>query len=269
MSSTIREIFTKQDIAINFIGKQIRPKFKNPVLNYNYPAIVKLAFNDAMTYNSDTGAGGTVFGYKFNSVKGKQYNKKHYNVIENLIYIKQQEMDPTLDVMSYSDYLQSFAIIAIRDALGPNLTSHHLIGRRDVEDEAELEDANEVPQPEDGATQFKDAFYIKGFDERELAALSFVYVYGDFMTRYQKTYTVYHNFEIEYYKYLASEPQPNMYPIDKILVGDSAIKEYVDLFASSKKEFHEAFEDAWVKLHTLGNDDKDLYLEVDTKPFDY
>lgn len=266
--SLFREVLTKQDHAVNFIGKALRPYLKKKTIKSNFSGVIKLAFNDAMTYNPKTGKGGTIFGYKFADIKNKKYNKQHFGLVEEIVYTKDHLSVPELDQMSHSDYLQSFALICMKDAWGPELTDHHLFGRKDAETEADLAGIADVPQPEDGLTLFKDAFLSKGFTERETVALSFMYVYGVFKTDYEKTYTSFDNFENYYFQYLLSEKDPKKHALDKILLGDSSFKENVEKFALSKKEFIEAFSEAWLKLHTLGNDDKPLYLEI-KKYFDY
>lgn len=260
--SVFRTTVSKEGVAMNTIGRHCRKNIKTPVVNYNYPAIVNLAFNDAMTYNPETKKGGAVMTHKFSSQKLKKYNLPFLNVLEELIYHKQHEADYRFDVLSLSDYLQAHSIVAIKDAQGPDLTEYHRIGRQDIESEEDLEGIAEVPQPEDGVVKFKDAFLSKGFVEKDIVALSAIYMYGVYRSHYEKTYTEMPVFKNEYFKYLNDNQSSNKHALDKILLGDAALKEYVELFAKDRKEFFEAFTDAYLRLYTLGNDDKQLHLTL-------
>lgn len=251
-----------EQFAIEAVGLHVRKLFKHRTINYNYPALLKLAFNDAMTYNPETGKGGTVMGLKFRNHKIKSYNKPHLNVLENLLWAKYHDADYRFDTISDSDYLQAFAIIALKEATGPDLTEYLRFGREDATDESQLEGALDVPQPEDGATKFRDAFQAKGFDEREMVALWSIYMYGVYRTAYEKSYTDYYLLNNDYFKYLKNENQDNNYALDKIIKSDKALNEFAEQFATDKKEFHNAFTDAYLKLYTLGNDTKPLYLEL-------
>lgn len=263
--SSIRPIMTESQRAMNAIGLHVRKNFKHRTLKYNYPSLVKLAFNDAMTYNPETGKGGTVMGIRFREQKLKKHNKEHLGVLENLIYMKDHMTDIKFDKFSYSDYLQAHAIVAIKEALGPDLTEYHKIGRVDAQSPEELKGASEVPNPEDGASKFRDLFYEKNFQDKDIVALSFIYMFGVFRTHYERTYTEFSIFENEYYKHIVNGENSSNPALDKILVGDDALKEYVQLFAEDKKEWFDAFSDAYLKLFTLGNDDKPLFLEIPDK----
>mmetsp|Transcript_27300 Transcript_27300/g.24181 ORF Transcript_27300/g.24181 Transcript_27300/m.24181 type:complete len:261 (+) Transcript_27300:26-808(+) len=247
---------TKEHLAIKVIGTVARKFIKTPNVAYNYPALIRLAFNDAMTYNPENGKGGTVFGLSFRDQKLKSYNKPYLNIVENLIWDKENNSDARMDVLSKSDYLQANAIIAIRDTCGPNLCEEHKIGREDATSQEELEGVSEVPQPEDGVTSFRDAFHSKSFDARKLVALASVYNYGEF------SYSTHHKFDNSYFKHLVDPNSVKINALDKILTEDPELYEFVELFATENPEFHEAFSDAWLKLYTLGNDDKKLTLEV-------
>lgn len=229
---------------------------------YNYPALLKLAFNDAMTYNPETGKGGTVMGIRFRGQKTKHWNKPHLSVLEELLWLKEKHADARFDQMSTSDYLQAHAIVGLKDAGGPDLTEYHKIGRRDAESEEDLEGALDVPQPEDGATKFRDAFLEKGFTEREMTAIAWIYIYGTYRSEYEKQYTSSPIFVNDYFKYLVDDSSEKGFALDKILLGENDTKEFVTLFAEENKEFHEAFTDAYLKLYTLGNDDQNLTLEM-------
>ena len=259
----LREIYSKQDLAINAVGKHIRKMFRQRVIDYNYPAIVKLAYNDAITYNPETGKGGTVMGLNFRKQKRNKFNLPYVGIIENMLYLKKFEADARFDPLSNSDYLQSWSIVAIKETGGPDLTEHHKIGRVDATSEEDLEGADAIPDPDKGASAFRDLFYKKGFSDKDLVALSYVYMFGVFKTAYQRSYTNHSVFSNAYYQFLANSNKSHNHSLDKILLGDAALKEYVELFAENKKEFHNAFTDAYLKLHTLGNDDKPFYLEID------
>lgn len=260
--SAFRSAISKEGLAMNAIGLHCRKNFKSRVIAHNYPAILHLAFNDAMTYNPETGKGGTVMTHKFRQQKLKKYNMPYLNVLEDLIWAKDTQASFEFDALSYSDYLQAHAIVAIKEAQGPDLTEFHRIGRQDIESEEDLEGIAEVPQPEDGITSFRDAFTSKGFTDKEIVALSSIYMYGIYRSHYETTYTNHPILHNDYFKYLNDNKNSHKYPLDKILLGDSQLKEYVELFAVERKEFFEAFTDAYLKLYTLGNDDKQLFLEV-------
>lgn len=260
--SVFRATISTEGHAMNSIGKHARKNFKKSVIAFNYPAFVKLAFNDAMTYNPETGKGGTVMTHRFRKYKTKKYNVPHLGVLENLLWLKDCKADYTFDGFSYSDYLQAHAIVALKDSQGPDLTEFHRIGREDAQREEDLEGISEVPQPEDGETAFRDAFVSKGFTDKDLVALSAIYMFGEYKNYYEKTYTSLPVFSNEYFKYLKESGNTEEYQLNKILLNDQALKEYVDLFAEDKKEFYEAFTDAYLKLYTLGNDDKELFLEM-------
>lgn len=260
--SVFRAHISKEGIAMDAIGLHCRKNMKSRVINHNYPSIVKLAFNDAMTYNPETRKGGSIMTLLSRDVKLKKYNKPHLHILEDLLWLKAHQADVRFDRFSNSDYLQAHAIVAIKDASGPDLTEYHKIGREDAQSEEDIDGILDVPQPEDGATQFRDGFEARGFNEKELVALSSIYMYGVYRTHYEKTYTDRHNFGNEYFKYLTENEKPNKFALDQILLSDEKLKEYVELFAKDKKEFFNAFTDAYLKLYTLGNDDRHLFLDV-------
>lgn len=265
--SFFRPTITSQGIAINILSKHCRKILDSRVISNNHPAVVKLAFNDAMTYNPETGKGGTVMGLRFRSQAIKKYNKKHLNVLNAILNAKNTEADYNLDHLSYSDYLQVNAIVSVKVANGPDMTEFHRIGRQDAVSEDELEGCSEVPQPEDGVSKFRDAFEAKGFDLKDMTALSFVYAFGVYWPRIHKLHSNHAQFTNDYYKYLVDQSQPKVFSLDNILLDDPTTKEYVDLFAEKPKEFKDAFSHAWTKLCTLGNDDKQLNLEI--HPIEY
>lgn len=243
------------------IGLQMRKTFKNKVIHYNYPAIVKLAFYDAITYNPETGKGGAKFGLRFNKNKFNKFTKPYANIIEELLWIKKNKADPRFDALSHSDYLQNFSIIGIKDAGGPNMAEFNLFGREDANTEADLEGADEIPDPEKGAAHFIDLFTKKGFSEKDIVALSYIYAFGNSRSYYEKTYTNFHVFDNQYFTNIGD------CSLSKILKGEARLKEYVDLFAKEKKEFYEAFTEAYLKLYTLGSDESKLYFEI--SKYDY
>lgn len=261
MSSVFRSRISSEMVAANQIAFHCRKTLGSKLVKHNYPAVLRLAFNDAMTYNPETSKGGTVMGLKFRASKLKKYNKPYIGVLEALLYNKNLEADYRFDTMSESDYLQAHAITAIKDADGPNLCEYIRVGRKDVATEEELEGMSEVPQPEDGITKFRDAFSSKGFNEKETVALAFIYSFGTFRPRHQMSYTNRSVFNNDYFKYLIDDSQDKKFALDNILLDDSALKEFVELFADKNKEFFDAFCDAYIKLQTLGNDDQNLRLE--------
>mmetsp|Transcript_11811 Transcript_11811/g.13396 ORF Transcript_11811/g.13396 Transcript_11811/m.13396 type:complete len:142 (-) Transcript_11811:22-447(-) len=136
------------------------------------------------------------------------------------------------------------------------MTKENVIGRVDAASEADIEGADEIPDPDKGATHFRDLFHKKGFDEKDIVALSYLYAYGNYRSHYEKTYTRFHVFDNGVYANLGG------CSLSKILLGDATLKQHVDLFAQDKMAFFDAFSDAYLKLHTLGNDGKQLYLEL-------
>ena len=256
-----RQTVFKQDLAMDAIGTHMRKNMKNKIINYNYPAMVKLAFYDAITFNPETRKGGAVFGLRFNKHKFNKFTKPYANIIEELIWIKNHKADPRFDRLSNSDYLQNFSIISIKDAGGPNLAELNLFGREDAKSESDLDGADEIPDPDKGAAHYIDLFRKKGFNEKDIVALSYIYAFGNCKTYYEKSYTNYHVFDNQFYKNIGD------CSLSKILKGDGRLKEYVDLFAKEKKEFYEAFTDAYLKLYTLGNDSEKLFFEIDK--YDY
>lgn len=65
--------------------------------------------------------------------------------MNEIIYLKKDEMDTVLDKVSLSDYFAVSALLVIKEAEGPNLLRDIRFGRQDAKSEREAGDPSQIP----------------------------------------------------------------------------------------------------------------------------
>ena len=89
-------------------------------------------YSDALTYDPSSGKGGLKANFKI----GKPENYKAYQpflgLINEMRYKKETDEHVCLDKFSLSDYINTAALIIIRESDGPNMLTDINYGRKDV-----------------------------------------------------------------------------------------------------------------------------------------
>jgi len=223
---------------------------------------VKLAYNDAISYDSSSKIGGPHANMNLRKVRNYAASKPFVGTIETLrgnLYLS----DSMFSKLSLADYIQLTAYYGILEAEGPFITERYRFGRKDIKDDSQSHSEESIPQPEKGLKAYLQHHSRLGFTPEETAALASIYAFGvvkdpEHFSQEPKINNYY------YQQILTSSPSKGhiQLPLDKLLLEDEEIKRFVEKFAQDNKEFKRAFGDAFIKLSELGYTDNELQ-EVD------
>jgi len=147
----------------------------------DFVTLWRIAFFDSMTFNGKTG------GSKMAAMLRPQIRKNPETLafFEYLKAYKTLEAPYYCDKMSYSDFVQFAAAEALLFQNGTKTIHLMQYGRKDAT-EQEAKEFGVAPCPKEGVVKFKDEFNKRGFEDKEIVALSFFYSAGKFIHQNQK-----------------------------------------------------------------------------------
>ncbi|QDZ17867.1 heme peroxidase [Chloropicon primus] len=212
------------------------------------PALLRLVFHDAGTYERSTGRGGSNGSVRFELDRPESRGlKRGLNVVEA---VKKRIRAKSKVDLSYADLIVVLGAWAVKACGGPEIEV--LLGRRD----SSVADAeNMIPDENLPVVGIKDAFSRMGLDTRDLVALSGSHAlggkgFGDPLT-----------FDNEYYKTILKKPWLNKkdemaqmigIPSDRVLPDDPECRKIVKEFADDEQKFFQQFTESYSKMATLG-----------------
>ncbi|KAJ3235041.1 hypothetical protein HDU81_000859 [Chytriomyces hyalinus] len=218
------------------------------------PAAVRLAWHDAGTYTL-AGSGGPHAQKRFISVAQDSGLSATMSLLEPLKTKYPQ--------ISYADLWSFAGAVAVANSGGPSVK-----WRPNRADAVDVFDdpftANDLPIPQWNAAELKRFFYAKGFNDREIVALTGGHCLGGVpgLGPWTSTPLVFNN---AFFVLLNNPNQytavPNgfrnrdgliMLPSDMALIEDPTFAQYVRQYAQDEEVFFNDFASAWEKLSELG-----------------
>ena len=150
-----------------FVGASFRRSLTTQNERFPWHQWVRLVYNDALTYNPQTGSGGVKAAWRHRQFGNSPLNKALLGYANHLENLKANESVP-FDKCSLADYSVGAAFSTIQFADGPIMLDEFAWGRKDATSEAECGSLDNVPQP-NGYIQRLDSL---GFDSNEIVALA-------------------------------------------------------------------------------------------------
>ncbi|KAL1520610.1 hypothetical protein AB1Y20_022184 [Prymnesium parvum] len=228
------------------------------------PAFVRLAWNDAATYNATDGKFGPRASMRFEPEASHPSNKGLQYARELLEPIKQ-----AVPLISYADLWQLAAVVSIEMMGGPKIPFR--MGRVDASGPEECAPAGLLPGAHDTAEQLRRVFYRMGFEPDHLVALMGAHTLG----RCHPQYSGFNgpwtsdplSFDNQYFKDLLNKQWAQtgdiyttalledtiMLPSDHLLASDHQFALWADAYAHDESLFFSSFSLAFEKLGELGH----------------
>ena len=114
--------------AMFFVGSSFRRSLTTHKQRFPWHYWVRLVYNDALTYDPNTGKGGVRANWKMRSFGNSPLNKSMYGYMNYLEHLKANE-SATFDKCSLADYSVAAAFTAITMADGPRMLDGFAWGR--------------------------------------------------------------------------------------------------------------------------------------------
>ena len=105
---------------------------------------MRLAYNDALTYDAATGTGGVKASWKFREFAKAPQNKAMQGLVVELDHLKASE-ESVFDKLSHADFAVAAAYTTITWAGGPVMLDEFYYGRKDAASVAECGKLESVP----------------------------------------------------------------------------------------------------------------------------
>lgn len=222
---------------------------------------VRLAYNDALTFNPQNGKGGVKASWRFREFAKDPLNKDMQHFAVYLQNLKANESVP-FDKLSFADYAVAAAFTTIQEAGGPVMLDDFSFGRKDAATASECGSIKNVPSEKNYVSHLTTL----GFSEKEIVALASIESFGIHRDPKQSRWSSHPKFETYFYKQLLTSSDP--LPLKEALLGSPSLKETVEHFAENKADYDKSFKEAFVKLCDLGHSsdrlvDVEMFLHDD------
>ncbi|KAL1520688.1 hypothetical protein AB1Y20_022257 [Prymnesium parvum] len=230
------------------------------------PSFIRLAWNDAATFDAATGKYGPRASMRFNPEASNPSNRGLERARELLRPIQQ-----VLISLSHADVWQLAAVVSIRTMGGPRIPFY--AGRKDAVGPEDCAPEGRLPGAHASAEQLRAVFSRMGFSDSEIVALAGAHTVGvcrvrnsGFRGPWDRTST---RFDNAYFRGLldasswayngsqynsVSGDGTMMLPADLQLVADASFATWSRLFAREELLWFQVFSDAFQKLSQLGHD---------------
>ena len=117
-----------------FIGSSFRRTLTDKSQRFPWHQWVRLAYNDALTYDPSTGKGGVKASWRFREIGRAPQNRALLGLAVELQNMKANEELP-FDKLSMADYTVAAAMTTIQWADGPVMLDEFAYGRKDASSE--------------------------------------------------------------------------------------------------------------------------------------
>lgn len=177
-----------------FIGSQFRRTLVDKSQRFPWHHWVRLAYNDALTYDPSTGKGGVKASWRFREFARSPQNKALLGLAVELQNLKANGEVP-FDKLSNADFAVAAAFTTIQWADGPVMLDEFAYGRKDA---ASAEDCgSNAPISQDSYVAKLQAM---GFTDEEVVALASVEGFGVTRDPEHARWSTYPKFGTYYYK---------------------------------------------------------------------
>ncbi|KAK6922573.1 hem peroxidase [Dillenia turbinata] len=196
------------------------------------PLMLRLALNDAETYDANAKRGGPDGSIRFEEV----YKRKENEGLEEAIKFC-EELKAKHPKITYADLYQLAGVVAVEVTGGP--TIDFFPGRKDS-----LKPPKEglLPDATKGVQHLKDIFYRMGISDKDIVALSGGRTLGKAKDPMK--------FDNTYFKELLENESKGT--ADKGLLEDPTFRRYVKLYADNEEAFFKDYAASHKKLSELG-----------------
>lgn len=155
-----------------FIGSSFRRTLTDKSQRFPWHQWVRLAYNDALTYDPSTGKGGVKASWRFREYSKAPQNKALLGLAVELQQLKANEEVP-FDKLSMADYAVAAAFTTIQWAEGPVMLDEFAYGRKDATSAGECGSNTPIAQG-----SYVANLQAKGFSDEEIVALASVEAFG-------------------------------------------------------------------------------------------
>uniref|UniRef100_A0A061S8Z4 L-ascorbate peroxidase n=1 Tax=Tetraselmis sp. GSL018 TaxID=582737 RepID=A0A061S8Z4_9CHLO len=223
--------------------------FKECVTTVKAPAVLRVLFHDAGTFDISSMDGGANASVRFELDRPENKGlKRGLSCIEKVYSVVQTTSAG--QKLSFADTIALAAAYAVGSTKGPRIEMP--IGRADA---TEADPEGRLPDETAPISELKSNFKQKGFTVKEFVALCGSHTLGN------KGFGDPAVFDNEYFKILLNQPwnDPSNemgkmigLPSDRVLITDEECLELVHMYAKDKDLFFADFSSALVKLSALG-----------------
>ena len=213
---------------------------------------LRIVYNDALTYDPATKKGGLRANFQHSRVARAPQNRDYQLLMHELAYLKEDQVDITLDKVSVSDYIAFASMLVIKEAEGPDMTLDWKYGRKDVKNASQAGDVNQIPT----GSNFKENLRGKGFENEEIVALASIQTFGLIQDPKKSDISKFPKLDNFVFKHALTKGT-NSQEMDAV-ARDNELNEIVKKFAEDNKAYHQSFKAAFVKMINLGHDEADL-----------
>lgn len=177
-----------------FIGSSFRRTLTDKSQRFPWHQWVRLAYNDALTYDPISGKGGVKASWRFREYSKAPQNKALLGLAVELQQLKANEEVP-FDKLSMADYAVAAAFTTIQWAEGPVMLDEFAYGRKDATSAGECGSNTPIAQG-----SYVANLQAKGFSDEEIVALASVEAFGVMRDPEQARWSTFPKFDNFYYK---------------------------------------------------------------------
>ncbi|XP_020085140.1 probable L-ascorbate peroxidase 3 isoform X1 [Ananas comosus] len=234
------------------------------------PLMLRLAWDDAGTYDKETNTGGPNGSIRFEEYKhSASYDlKSAIDLLGFAVAMDREEsvkkaMELNIEIQSiyrrelvkaqhpkitYADLYQLAGVVAVEATGGP--TIDFVPGRKDS---AVCANEGLLPDFSKGAQHLRDVFYRMGLSDKDIVALSGGQILERSILNVDGSQNIFLKFDNSYFvKLLKEESAQLLHPLDKALVDDPAFRSYVEQYAKDEDAFFKDYAESHKKLSELG-----------------
>lgn len=184
-----------------FIGSSFRRTLTDKSQRFPWHQWVRLAYNDALTYDPSTGKGGVKASWRFREIGRAAHNRPLLGLAVELQNLKANEELP-FDKLSMADYSVAAAFTTIQWADGPVMLDEFAYGRKDASSAEECGSTSQV-----SSDAYVANLQAKGFSDEEIVALASVEAFGITRDPEQARWSAFPKFDNYYYKQVLTNAQ--------------------------------------------------------------
>ena len=235
------------------VRSAVREAFARSIPSARYPAVLRLVFHDAGTYDVRTGTGGANASVQFELDRPESRGLKRG--LRPVQEAQQLLQGGPAAALSFADLICLAGAYVVEAAGGPSITVP--LGRVDA---AAADPPGRIPEETLSGPELRAHFAKSGFTTQEFVALCGAHTLGS------KGFGDPVTFDNTYYKTLLEKPwaAPNMtaeqkamtshigLPSDKALPEDAECLPYIKLYAQDSRRFYHDFAEAYKKLSVAG-----------------
>jgi len=260
LSSTTAAYAATKTVQNEEVRKNLRQVLESKIQKTKCPAVLRVAFHDAGTFNKTSNDGGMNGSVLYELGRPESFGlKRGLNPIKEVYEeMKARGFGDDTGGVSLADCIACAGAYAVELTGGPKFLESVPLGRKDA---SSADPENRMPVETLRGKEMREHFQnLYGLSSQEMIALSGAHTIG------QKGFGDPYTFDNEYFVTLKKEPWnlPNLTKdelemnehigllSDRYLSEDEENRKWIDKYAEDAGTFKKDFVDAYIKLTTLG-----------------